>query len=421
MTFASRLRSILLALATGYFLSVLYLGLQETVVNYLYSSNVLLLNGMNIGGDFSIFYVAGKMFNTARSELYNFSLQLKLLRSMFAGTKYDQIWLVFVYPPPVAAFFSMLSDYSLFDAYIIWLTISVCIFVISSALVISMLEATALIKGFIFLSGISFVPFLFDCLGAGQLSVLGLAILSLGMYFRKKENEWLEGFVLGFGFYKPPLFMFLGLLALVERRWRVVGGAMISGLILLLFSYLLVGAEQLINYFVLATNYRYGQEQTAGVSLPTFRGVGLFALLSQSGMPSKVVYFLFVSILLVMLLSMRVLKKVVTKQNTKLVFLVYSAEIVFSVLFSVQCINYDLTLILPALYVVFGFILFAPMDRVNAILLLLVGLFHLAWLFGSSRDGVEYAPIVPLLLLSLAIALLAATYKELNFRDFKRS
>ena len=407
----SRIKIILLSFSAAYFLAIAYIGVRYFILNYYNVRGLLFPDGTNHGGDFPIFYVAGKIFSSQRTELYNFDLQLLELRSLLVGTSFEQMWLVFVYPPPVAALFSLLSGFYLVNAYLIWLAVSIIIFLISSFIIITRLEISWAMRGLIFLSGLSFVPFIFNCLGGGQLSILGLAIFSAGFYFRKHGDEWREGLVLGLGFYKPPLFLFMGCLAIAERRWRTVGGALLSGFLMLVWSIYLVGTEGFLKFLSVASNYRYGKEQTVGVLLPPFRGVGLYALLTQSIPAPVYVTIVYGIVFLSFLIGLAWLKKFKSKSNENPIGLIYSAEISISVMLSIQCINYDLTLLLPALYYVFAYVLSKPISANRIALILSLVLFQTEWWFRTQRGTVEHSPVIPMLLFCWSLAIITAIYR----------
>jgi hypothetical protein len=404
-------RRYFLALCTAVCLIELGLALKEYFINYSGAGQTLLSNGTNIGGDFPIFYSIGKLFRTNPSELYNFSLQLQTLRSLFVGTVFSDLWLVFVYPPPVAAMFSLFSELSLLHAYFFWLTISLLLFLTGSYLVISKLHLPNIEKLFVFLVGLSFLPFNFNCLGAGQLSVIGLLIFSLVYLCRTQGKEFLEGVVLGFGFYKPPLFVFVGLLAIVEKRWRTVLGAVLTASLLTAWSLYLVGPSVLLDYLTVASNYRYGTDQTSGVSLPPFRGVGLYAFLTQHLGSGKLTITIFALAILFTLTLLKSVKKL-SNSNQDTNSLLFAAEISLSVLFSIQCINYDLTLLIPAFYVALSFILKNRLTAVNFSLIACLIVFHLEWLFRIYPTGMEYSPMLPPLIALWSMALVAAAIRS---------
>jgi hypothetical protein len=410
-------RKLLLASAFAYFSAILILVINQYWVNYSASDGIVLANGENVGGDFPIFYVAGKLYNNSRSELYNYSLQLEELRSIFRGTSQSEHSLVFIYPPPVALMFSAFSSLSLLEAFLAWAFLSLLVFALASLIVIRRSQLTFFQGFLVILYGLSFIPFIFDCLGAGQLAVIGFLIFSLVFYARTIKNEWLEGIVLGFGFYKPPLFLFFGLLALYERRWRCVIGATATLSVLIFLSLVCLGYSDLQNYFVLASNYRYGNELTSNLSLPPFRGVGLYALLTQWIGSKFIINGLFISLLFLTLEVMRRTKRRLSSDNSTLQSLAFSAEVSLSVLFSIQCISYDLTMLLPVLYIVSAQLLRRTITVSKGLLFSCLVLFQVEWLLRTTYEDVEYSPITPFLLIILVISLIfvaKSEHKNLN-------
>jgi hypothetical protein len=72
-----------------------------------------------------------------------------------------------------------------------------------------------------------------------------LASLSLGYYAYRRQRDWLAGFLLSIGFIKPELVIVTVALMLIaslrQRRPKLLGGLVLGGLLLFLFSLILVG------------------------------------------------------------------------------------------------------------------------------------------------------------------------------------
>jgi hypothetical protein len=77
----------------------------------------------------------------------------------------------------------------------------------------------------------------------GQLTMVLVSILTLFLVLIKRNRDFAAGFVLAFLAVKPTPFVFfvplLGLWLIWQRRWRVVGGAIAGGAVLLSSSWLL--------------------------------------------------------------------------------------------------------------------------------------------------------------------------------------
>lgn len=119
-------------------------------------------SGAPFGGDFIEFYNAGRILNHYGSHrLYDFQLQQDLTQELIAGFS-----LPYVTPPYVAILFSPLALLPFSFAYLIWIFISVALYVGASSL-IARLEL--LPQGMTLLVCLAFPPFLMLAIAGGQI------------------------------------------------------------------------------------------------------------------------------------------------------------------------------------------------------------------------------------------------------------
>lgn len=406
-------RKYVFAILVGYFLSSIFIQVRELSTNILQGSGALLKNGAPLGGDFSIFYIAGKIFKTAPELLYDFNYQLEQLGTNFKGPDQKRLYLFFVYPPYIAAFFSSFASLGLAKSYLIWSLISLLIAIVSFVLVARELKFSWTQELLLLLGTFSFAPLLMNTIGGGQLSTLGLFVFSLGLVCRLRKVEFFEGCAIGLGFYKPPLFLFFGSLAVIERRWKVVWGATVSVFAQLALCISLIGYEQLINYFKIAVNYRYGQQLVEGVTLPITQGVGIFALVSRILPGTSLNYPVFILIFISCLyLAIRLKAMLKNKDLSCNAGLSYCIEAIFSVALSIQCINYDLILLIPSVMILMAVLLKRANSVVDGATYIIILLLHSEWLLRTGKDGYQYAPFVPFILILLILSAAALIMRQ---------
>jgi len=198
-------------------------------------------SGAPFGGDFIEFYNAGRILNHYGSHrLYDFELQQDLTQEYVAGFS-----LPYVTPPYVAILFSPLSLLPFSVAFLIWIFISVALYVGAGSL-IARLEL--LPRGMTLLVCLAFPPFLMLAVAGGQISAIGCFIFALWIYLMKRERKFLSGLVLGFLLYKPTLAVFVVPTLLFGRQFRMLFGFGIVATALGALTVLMLGPGGSIQY-----------------------------------------------------------------------------------------------------------------------------------------------------------------------------
>ena len=113
---------IYLALTYGLLLALTFLPVRELYRNIPDDNSYFFRNNQIGGGDFIAFYLAGKMFEQNRANLYNLAEQQQF-RTETLGVLTQQLGgdLPFVYPAPVALFASVFSRAPFWTAYFLWM------------------------------------------------------------------------------------------------------------------------------------------------------------------------------------------------------------------------------------------------------------------------------------------------------------
>jgi hypothetical protein len=324
------------------FISILF-GVFKSFSEY---SGSIITNGKPFGGDFVAFYQSSIFAKNYPSDLYNFEkfieYQKKFLTTGYTGN------LPFIYPPTVALVFYILHQNDFFYAFTCWMLFSLTISLIGLSF-LNFISINFYFRCFLLLS---FVPFSIDCLIGGQTSGLAIFLLSFIAMCVNENKKFNAGIALGFCAYKPPLFLIIGIFLLVWGKSKTFFGFLLGFLTFILVGIAFLGVESWLAFFEAATRYNYASKLTTEIKLPTEQGVGLLAnLLFFSKLFSDYCnpYYIFISLKIFAIGFIIYLDKFsqLSKQT------LFQFSIVLSLLFSVQMIKYDLSiLIIPILFLI---------------------------------------------------------------------
>jgi hypothetical protein len=212
--------------------------------------------GPPLGADFAGFYAAGTLLNEYPPErLYDLDLQDQVYHRILPGSPPEEK-LPYVYPPFFSLLFRPLALLSYSWAYAIWLFISM---VLSwAALDLMRRGLPAIPRGewsIIFLLALSFEPLVLECWFGGQTSAFGLFALALALRCEQLRCPGRTGLALGLCLYKPPLLVLILPMLALARRWRELGGFLLSGLGLASVSLVAVGWGGCLGYLRLLSGF----------------------------------------------------------------------------------------------------------------------------------------------------------------------
>ncbi len=340
---------------------VIHLGIfvaliVSTLIPYLtivFATNDLIMpNGQVLGGDFSCFYIAGKIARENIARLYDWPYGYELRKAFLNDPTGKYGALPYAYPPFLLAFFEPLSRLPFKTAYYFWLALSFFLGVFGVWLVQHQhKDLTIGQRALIFAGLLAFVPFTVDALVGGQTSSLGILVFAFTYAFIKQKRDFLAGIALGFGLYKPPLFLVFGIFMLLEKKWKVIEGAIVGALTLILATILIWGIQPLTSWINAISNYHYGAT-ILGMPFPTDLGTGLLAFLSSISTPQTyTTWILFISICIATILSLIIIKQRTPQTDLTTGFFL-SSIISFSLLFSVQMVKYDIAILIIPLTIV---------------------------------------------------------------------
>ena len=164
------------------------------------------------GGDFVLFYAAGKIVAAHQTDhLYDPDLQEQIEHGL-TGERSGRHGLI--NPPFFALPFVPLAALPYLAAFALW-----------SALGIALLMGTLRLVGRLDAAPwvLAFVP-VWASISYGQNSLLSLFILAAAYVLLRHGRDGVAGAVLGCLLYKPQLVVLLAALLLLDRRWRALAG-----------------------------------------------------------------------------------------------------------------------------------------------------------------------------------------------------
>jgi hypothetical protein len=335
----------------GLSLGVLLPQAAEFLRLYRSSDGLVLPNGKPYAGDFVCFYLAGMLFRTHLSALYDHSVMLELQKNFFPlGT--DVGFLPFVYPPLMAFLFSGLSLLPFSTAANSWLALSAGLYVLALMLLLNTLRPKPLVTVALIVFCAAYAPFSVFCLAGGQTSAIGVLIFALVYYFLRRGAEFSAGAAAALSYYKPPLFLLFVVFLFSFRRRRFLKGFTIAALVLLSSSYALVGGKVISDFFFRLESYHHGGEILPGLRHSASMGDGLLSLLLEIfPVHPLAVNIAFLLAAAGFFFSLRK-KPLIFPDRSHCAELDYALMTATSVLFSIWLMPYDYSLLVPAFILV---------------------------------------------------------------------
>jgi hypothetical protein len=353
----TRKRRILAAIILGIFLGIFSRTLHDIYVDYRSSTGLIAASGRPVGGDFVCFYLAGQAAAENPSQIYDWEDGVKRQRALLNAPAGKEWILPYAYPPPFALLLIPFGKLAFLPANLAWIGFSLFLAFLSVFLVLSQSRFDRRQRIYASLSLLAFTPFTLDCLAGGQTSAIGMLIVAGVYYLTRTGREFFAGLVLGLGYYKPPLFFFLALAFFLQKRWRLICGAVLSGTALVFFSVIYLGPTAFMDYLEKMSRYLYGRELLPGLSLPAAKGVGLLSFL-MANLSSKIAiaWSLYLAALVLALLCYFISVSRLHPQPGKdrTYDISYALAVSLSLLLSVQMVNYDISILFVPILLVAG-------------------------------------------------------------------
>lgn len=227
--------------------SIIVLCTTIAVLLFATSNRGQTMFGIPLGADFAGFYVAAEILNRGETQqLYDRALHQRMYHELLPAEA-EEVAIPYIHPPFVAGLLRPLATLPYPVAVAIWLIISILLYVAGTQLVLNATGWTTSTKLALLLA-CSFEPFAFECLLGGQLSAVGYFSFALYFWAISRSRPFYAGLGLGLSFYKPTLLLLVLPMLLVGRRWKVLAGMTVTGVVLVGISLLLVGWNVNVSY-----------------------------------------------------------------------------------------------------------------------------------------------------------------------------
>lgn len=289
------------------------------------------------------------------TRLYDLDRQAQAQAELFSKMPSDPQSL-FVSPPLVAYVYAPLALLPYTLSALIWLLISVVLVFLSLRLLWPIVpnvhrHGIGLIVLLLFASQ----PMI-ELLGSGQDAALSLFVLTAGLRLLLSGREGLAGAVLGFGVFKPQLFVFMPIFFLVTRRWRALAAWLAVAAALVGISVATVGLKGTQGYISLLRSDAYVVEVAANMD---WKMQSLVAM-TRTWLPESLLHGMTTHVISVIMLGAAIgalwklnsnVKRRIAADDQRLLIM-YAATVVAIGLFSPHFFQYDsVILALPVLIV----------------------------------------------------------------------
>ncbi|HET9407651.1 MAG TPA: glycosyltransferase family 87 protein [Candidatus Sulfotelmatobacter sp.] len=179
------------------------------------------------GGDFAHLYVLGKIALEHRgTELYDIEAQKNLMAERVPSAR--GIYYYPIYPPQTSILMALFASLSYGRALVAWLVMGTLLY---AACCFGVWRSCPVLAGERVLVAVlaAAFPGFFQAILWGQTSVLALACFTLVFLALRKELDFWAGIALGLLAFKPQLGVAAAVVFLAERNWKVIAGAVLSG------------------------------------------------------------------------------------------------------------------------------------------------------------------------------------------------
>lgn len=194
--------------------------------------------------DFVYFYGIGRLFRTHSPEnLYNLSLQLRTFNDI-APPPQGGTYGPSPYPPFVAQFFSLFTHLSFRLAYLLWLLISLALYLKGAFLIAKFaFPARKLERSLTYCFALAFPPFILHTLVNGQLASVAFCFVCMAFILEQRRRPVFSGLALSVLAYKPTLLLLLLPMLVITRRFKALLG-FLAGLTLLCLEAMLAAGPR---------------------------------------------------------------------------------------------------------------------------------------------------------------------------------
>jgi hypothetical protein len=193
--------------------------------------------------DFVYFYGIGHILNEYPAvNLYDYNLQQKIFNQIYPA--HEALYGPSPYPPYVALFFRPFARVSFESAYLLWMGISLALYIAGiAATVKSVFPRERLKISLIFCFALAFYPFVFGTLLNGQLASVAVFSIGLAIFQERHSNPFCSGLALSLLAYKPTLLFLLLPMLFLTRRFKTLLGFITGTVILIVVATAFTGID----------------------------------------------------------------------------------------------------------------------------------------------------------------------------------
>lgn len=205
--------------------------------------------------EFVYFYGMGRVFNQYPAEkVYDFEVETRVFSEIhpLKDTAYGAV----PYAPFIGVLFRPLARLPYFSAYLLWLAISLSLYLAGLALATArFFPSDPLRRSLIFCLALVFYPFIGWTLPGGGLSTIGFFSMAVALREEDLARPFRSGLALSICTYKPSLALLFVLMLLVARRGRTLFGLAVGVGALALFGTIVEGVRVWPGYIRLLLTY----------------------------------------------------------------------------------------------------------------------------------------------------------------------
>lgn len=207
--------------------------------------------------DFVYFYGIGQIVHThPATMLYDYGLQLKVFNQILP--MHQGSYGPSPYPPFVALFFSLAARLPFKAAFLVWMAISLCLYVIGIVALLNAIGPVERLKSLLIAYiALAFYPFLVLTLANGQLASIAFCCVALAISLERKGWRFCSGAALSLLTYKPTLLLLLIPMLLLTRKFKLLMGFLTGVLTLGLVATAAMGVQIWPAYFHLLNVFRH--------------------------------------------------------------------------------------------------------------------------------------------------------------------
>jgi hypothetical protein len=222
--------------------------------------------------DYRVFYTAGRIADGDYGQVYDRELQREVQSQAVAGGRQLENILLFNRPPYMLPLLQIVTDQDFVGSFLRWTVVLILLYCAGALMTLKMLLARGVDRTAAVVTSLSSLLFFpaFISLLQGQETALLLLGVTTWMYALTLRRDHVAGLGLALTTIKPHITLLLAIPFLFKRR-KVWAGFCVGAALLLLYSYVLIGARGFADFvdsmMVSAGGSAYGLNEAGMVNL----------------------------------------------------------------------------------------------------------------------------------------------------------